>query len=196
MKNYCLLKGVVDYLKYLVYTQELERCSILDEVNYKNGIIYLDYNPHKENIGFKVDGRQGCDSEDYHFIVHTHPISEYSYPSVEDIWRIVKEPSIKLSVIATAWGIYTLKQKEKFRGLDWINDLRDKKYEQGFKDWLKGILDDIGKLQDRKKKRDINDNTLTQVEYIDVNLFLSYINIKMDIEIKLYPWKTIRFSPI
>jgi hypothetical protein len=195
MKKYCLLKGVVDYLHQLVYTQELERCSILYEVEDKNGNTFLEYDPTKEKKGEKIDRRQKCDSENFHHIVHTHPLSEYSYPSLEDIWRIVKEPSIKLSVIATAWGIYTLKQKEKFKGLDWINDLRDNNQEKNFKDWLNGVLDDIGRLQDRKKNKNKNDYELTLVEYGNVNLFLSYINKQMDIEIKLYRWQDIRFSP-
>ena len=191
MKKYCLLEGVIRYLYNMVYTQELERCSVLYEVENKNGIIYLEYDPEKEQIGVKVDGRQRCDSDDYHHIVHTHPKSEYSYPSLEDIWRLVTEPAIKLSVIATTWGIYTLKQKEKFKGHDWLNDLKANNYEQGFKDWLNGILDDIGKLQDKKRST----NVLTPVEYTDVNLFLSYINKKMDIEIVLYPWQYIQLSP-
>jgi len=192
MKKYCLLEGVVRYLYKTVYTQELERCSVLYEVKNKNGIIYLEYDPEKEQIGVKVDGRQRCDSDDYHHIVHTHPKSEYSYPSLEDIWRLVTEPAIKLSVIATTWGIYTLKQKEKFKGHDWLNDLKANNYEQGFKDWLNGILDDIGKLQDKKRST----NVLTPVEYLDVNLFLSYINKKMDIEIVLYPWQYIQLQVV
>jgi hypothetical protein len=76
-----------------------------------------------------------------------------------------------------------------------LNDLKANNFEQGFKDWLNGILDDIGKLQDRKKNKNINDYELTKVEYGNVNLFLSYINRKMDIEIKLYRWQDIRFSP-
>jgi hypothetical protein len=195
MKKYCLLKGVVDYLHKLVYTQALERCSILYVSDRKNDIDYLEYDPSKENIGTEENGRQRCDSENFHHIVHTHPLSEYSYPSLEDIWRVVKEPSIKLSVIATSWGIYTLKQKEKFRGLDWINDLKANNFEQGFKDWLNGVLDDIGRLQYRKRSRNRNDHLLTQVEYGDVNLFLTNISNQMDIEIRLYRWNFIQFSP-
>ena len=191
MKKYCLLKGVVEYLQNVVYTQELERCSILDEVDYKNDTIYLEYIPEKENIGIKVDDRQRCDSDNYHYIVHTHPISEYSYPSVEDIWRLVEEPSIKLSVIATSWGIYTLKQKEKFKGMCFLNNLKTHKpgYEKEFKAWVDVELHEgIGRLQDRKRGRNRNDHTLTQVEYQDVNLYLNNISDNLDIEIKLYPW--------
>jgi len=195
MKKYCLLRGVVEQLYKMVYTHTLERCSILYVVNNKNGIDYLEYDPSKEKIGTKENGRQRCDSEDYHHIVHTHPISEYSYPSLEDIWKLVKEPAIKLSVIATTWGIYTLKQKEKFKGLDWINDLKANNFEQGFKDWLNGVLDDIGRLQDKKRSKNINDYILTPVEYQDVNLFLTNISNQMDIEIRLYSWDSIRFSP-
>lgn len=196
MKKYCLLEGVVHYLHNLVYTQDLERCSVLYEVDYKNGSIYLEYDPNKENTGTREDGRQRCDSDNYHYIVHTHPKSEYSYPSVEDIWRLVEEPSIKLSVIATSWGIYTLKQKEKFEGMSFLNNLKSHKpgYENEFKAWIDVELHEgIGRLEDRKRAR--NEHTLTQVEYGDVNLFLTNISNNLDIEIKLYPWKAIRFSP-
>jgi hypothetical protein len=176
MKKYCLIEGVVHYLRKLVFTERLERCSVLYEVDYKNDSIYLEYDIRKENIGSEEDGRQRCDSENYHYIVHTHPKSEYSYPSVEDIWRLIEEPAIKLSVIATTWGIYTLKQKENFRGMDFLNNLKNHKpgYEKEFKGWIDVELHEgIGKLQDRKKTRDINDHKLTVVEYQDVNLFLN-----------------------
>lgn len=197
MKKYCLLKGVVDYLHNLVYTQALEKCSILYLAYHKNGIDYLEYDPAKENIGVKEDGRQRCDSENYHHIVHTHPLSEGSYPSVEDIWRLVEEPAIKLSVIATSWGIYTMKQKEKFKGMDFLNNLKNHKpgYEKEFKTWIDVELrEGIGKLQGRKISRNKNDHILTPVEYGDVNLFLTNISKNLDIEIKLIPWQLIQFS--
>jgi hypothetical protein len=198
MKKYCLLEGVVQYLHQLVYKERLERCSVLYEVEYKNGSIYLEYDPEKQNIGSEEYGRQRCDSENYHYIVHTHPKSEYSYPSVEDIWRLVEEPAIKLSVIATSWGIYTLKQKEKLKGMEFLDNLKAYKpgYEKEFKAWIDVELHEgIGKLQDRKRARNINDHTLNQVEYGDVNLFLNNISNNLDIEIKLHPWQAIRFSP-
>ena len=199
MKKYCLLEEVVQHLYNLVYTQDLERCSILYVTNHKNGVDYLGYDINKEQKGFKVDGRQRCDSEDYHHIVHTHPISEYSYPSIEDIWRLVEEPAIKLSVIATSWGIYTLKQKETLKGMEFLNRLKAYKpgYENEFKSWIDVELHEgIGKLQDRKKAKDINDNILTPAQYMDVNLFLNNISKNLDIEIKLYPWQIIKFSPV
>lgn len=198
MKKYCLLKGVVEYLHNLVYTQSLERCSILYVREHKNGIDYLEYDPSKENIGIEEDGRQRCDSENYDHIVHTHPLSEYSYPSVEDIWRLVEEPLIKLSVIATSWGIYTLKQKETLQGMEFLNKLKAHKpgYEHEFKYWIDVELHEgIGKLEDRKRDRKKNDYVLTPVEFQDVNLFLSNISKNLDIEIKLYPWQFIKLSP-
>jgi hypothetical protein len=198
MKKYCLLERVLQHLHYLVFNEKIERCSTLYAVNIKNDVTYLEYEFNREQIGFKTEGRQRCDSENYHYIVHTHPKSEYSYPSVEDIWRLVTEPSIKLSVIATTWGIYTLKQKENFKGMDFLNNLKAYKpgYEHEFKHWLDVELHEgIGKLQDRKKTRDINDHTLTPTQYMDVNLFLSNISKNLDIEIKLYPWQSIKLSP-
>ena len=196
MKKYCLLKGVVEYLHNLVYTQDLERCGTLEQVDYKNGSIYLEYDLKTEQKGIKVVGRQRCDSDNYYYIVHTHPLSEGSYPSVEDVWRLVEEPSIKLSVIATAWGIYTLKQKENVKGMDFLNKLIAYKpgYEHEFKNWIDVELHQgIGKLEDRKRNK--NDYVLTPVEYQDVNLFLSNISKNLDIEIKLYPWQIIKLSP-
>jgi hypothetical protein len=198
MKKYCLLKPVVEHLKTLVYRERLERCSVLYEVENKNGTIYLYYDHNKENIGSEEDGRQRCDSDNYHYIVHTHPISEYSYPSVEDIWRLVEEPSIKLSVIATSWGIYTLKQKENLKGMEFLDNLKAYKpgYEKEFKAWIDVELHEgIGRLEDRKRARNINERLLNQVEYQDVNLFLNNISNNLDIEIKLHPWQAIRFSP-
>ena len=198
MKKYCLLKSVLDYLHQTVYTQELERCGILFVAYTKDGIDYLEYEPSKEQIGVKVDGRQRCDSDDYYHIVHTHPKSEYSYPSIEDIWRLVTEPAIKLSVIATTWGIYTLKQKEKFKDHDWLNDLKAHKegYEEEFKKDLQKYIDNMGILQDRKRARSINEHLLTPVECQDVKLFLTNISNRLDIEIKVYPWQYIQLHVV
>jgi len=41
MKKYCLLEGVVHYLHNLVYTQDLERCSVLYEVDYRMVVFTL-----------------------------------------------------------------------------------------------------------------------------------------------------------
>jgi hypothetical protein len=175
-----------------------------------------------ENIGFKVKymskdniekERQACNVyTDSEFIVHTHPLSEHPYPSIEDIWMLVNHTNIKLSVIATSWGIYTLKQKEEFKNNDWLKAVENRNYVEGFKVWLGGELDFIGmieykkkekeKKEKEKKKEKNNDENkdeinykLTFVEYRDINLILNNISNKMDIEIRLYPWNFIIFSP-
>ena len=43
------------------------------------------------------------------FIGHTHPIQSHSYPSVEDLFKVLKHQEILVSLIATRWGIWMIK---------------------------------------------------------------------------------------
>jgi hypothetical protein len=205
MKNYCLLKDVILHLGHLVYKKNTERCNSLDLKEYKNGIYYLDYDINYEKEGYKVkykhenrdyeEERQACDIyTDVEYIVHTHPLSEYPYPSVEDIWQLVDNPKIELSVIATSWGIYSLKRKGNWVGTSWLKELQQNNYVDGFKRWLQHELDNLGMIHDKKKRNNKDDYTLTQPQLMDVNLYLNNISNNMDIEIKLYHWDYIRLT--
>jgi hypothetical protein len=44
------------------------------------------------------------------FIFHSHPKTSRSYPSYEDIEKVKKHVKIKVSIIATRWGIYVIKR--------------------------------------------------------------------------------------
>lgn len=41
-------------------------------------------------------------------IFHTHSLNNYAYPNLGDILKVVKQPYIKYSLIATKWGIWKL----------------------------------------------------------------------------------------
>ncbi len=47
------------------------------------------------------------------YIFHTHPHAAKSYPSAEDIVKVLKNRNIAISVIFSQWGIWTIHSKRK-----------------------------------------------------------------------------------
>jgi hypothetical protein len=55
--------------------------------------------------------RAYCKYKSYTSVIfHSHPKTSRSYPSYEDIEKVKKHDKIKVSIIATRWGIYVIKK--------------------------------------------------------------------------------------
>ena len=83
-----------------------EVCGFLKS-NRKDNYLELD---EQENITTDLS-RNNCQLKKYkRMIYHTHPTVSKSYPSFEDILKIVKLKNkiIKISIIFTTWGIWEL----------------------------------------------------------------------------------------
>jgi len=89
-----------------------EICGFLKS-NKKNNYLELD---EQENISKDYTIKNSCRTKKYKkMIYHTHPFVSKSYPSIEDIFKIVKMKNkiIKLSIIFTRWGIWELHCNKK-----------------------------------------------------------------------------------
>jgi mevalonate kinase len=68
---------------------------------------------HPTTVSFgsepEVGGRASCTNKEYSQIIfHTHPITSYAPPSVEDIGKVLKHTEIGTSVIITSWGVFQI----------------------------------------------------------------------------------------
>lgn len=88
---------------------------------------------------------------------HSHPeIKSKSYPSYEDINTIYKHRSKKVSVLATQWGLYTIKKPNNFRN----------KYPSISKPVLTEILNKyFYTIEKGRKSLPLNDDNLTRIKF-------------------------------
>ncbi len=57
--------------------------------------------------------RAYCNYKKYSSVIfHSHPKTSRSYPSYEDIEKVKNHDNIKVSIIATRWGIYVIKRDD------------------------------------------------------------------------------------
>ena len=88
-----------------------EVCGFLKS-NKKDNYLELD---EQENISTDYT-KNNCQTRKYKkLIYHTHPFVSKSYPSIEDIFKIIKLKNkiIKVSIIFTRWGIWELHCNKK-----------------------------------------------------------------------------------
>lgn len=114
------------YMHDDVYNNDKELCGYLKHTRLNNDIISLKI--LKESIkpgtteeyksGDSIKYRESCKRDSSYataYEYHSHPaIKSKSYPSYEDIDTIYKHNSKKVSIIATQWGLYTIKKPNNF----------------------------------------------------------------------------------
>lgn len=147
MINYCLSNNDVNTLQAYVFVQKIEACGSLEDINNVNGVIELkiDDSSIVQGKSVLVNGqlRDICFHPPTDYIFHTHSYNLLSYPSIEDITRIIDEEIIKVSIIATRWGIYVIKRlKEGFKEY-----LKNTNTYEGYCDWVKITLDEFGRYE-------------------------------------------------
>ena len=151
--SFYLLMNICDIQPFynFVFDQDVEFCGLFQK---NNGC--LDIDPSSLTSGYKTAvGRNACQHEKYARIIwHTHPSLAHSYPSKEDIFKVLKH-GIEKSVIFTRWGIWQIIFPGKIE-LNWkneakkINEFEKKLYkhtEKGRAVELEG-LDAINEYQD------------------------------------------------
>jgi len=131
--DYCLSKDDIEILQAYVFTQELEVCGYFDVVDNILGTQELTISHESIKEGIKYEDRQACFSLQTEYMFHTHPPSQMSHPSIEDA-KLIIERNIKVSVIATRWGIYTIKKKNK----DFLKNLKSS---GNYKEYIRFIED-------------------------------------------------------
>uniref|UniRef100_A0A6C0HD88 Uncharacterized protein n=1 Tax=viral metagenome TaxID=1070528 RepID=A0A6C0HD88_9ZZZZ len=138
-KEYILSKDTLNTIYEHVFESETELCSYLELKSGKELKIIVDLLQE----GDVTTGRKTCKNKGKSsgFLYHSHPFSSRSYPSTEDIVKVLKY-DFKVSIIATRWGIYTIK-----------NPIKQKIKEDEVDYYLKKILknvDVIGRMENKK----------------------------------------------
>ena len=182
---YCIDKDILLHLKSLVFDRDVEYCSLFEEGDIVDGHQKLEYSFQEEREGIKLNNRQGCATEKIGiYKVRSHPFGEHSYPSPEDLMVMVKHRFIKLSVIATNWGVYMIKQNGK--KLNYYDTLKDR-IEEVMNDLNEFLLREIEPIESYLGGRE----TPHQLNYVvipDVNTRFDFLGDDLGLDIKIYPW--------
>lgn len=146
-----------------VFDSDQELCSYLKITRQGYKLYNLDFAEGTLTSGDKADGRRVCDNigTNTGYLYHSHPVFSRSYPSVEDIMKLIKHPkSFKVSIIATRWGIYTIKNTD-------VSLAQNKVISQQVKNEYEKTIDKatnkIGLLENRKGY--VSDKYLTPEDF-------------------------------
>jgi hypothetical protein len=100
-KDICNLNPFYD----LVFDNEVEFCGLFNSID---NCLVIDNNT--VTVGYETNGRKACIHKRYSKLIwHTHPYSSHSYPSREDVFKVLKRDVIENSIIFTRWGIWQIK---------------------------------------------------------------------------------------
>jgi hypothetical protein len=165
-----------------VFTEKFEICGHLKK-NQENELKINNIEIGNMREDKKGDKRQSCkanniDKLPYYF--HTHPVKSRSYPSSEDILSLLKHPyKYRVSIIATRWGIYILRQSDYSLNNPLKYNIEYMKKE------VSNIIRWIGKIEnDKGFKNNIYEKELTEDELNEINknindlINLTYLKIK------------------
>jgi len=144
--------------------RDYEICGFLKS-NRENKYLELD---EQENISTDFT-RKSCQTRKYKMIYHTHPLSSKSYPSSEDIFKIVKLKNkiIKISVIFTRWGIWELYCNKK-------SDIITDNIKHNVKQQLTNIYH-----QQNGAREELRSKSLLNKAINNINMILSEYDFKM-----------------
>ena len=198
--KYKMEQPLIDQMFDLVFKEEQEHCIIFSK--HENRILKFS---NKRRIGeTKIENeeeRASCnfppkdEGMEHPYLFHSHPMKSRSYPSFEDVVKLLRHPEVYLSVIATRWGIYVLKTTagskkyaEKYSSLDKKHQM--KKYKEKFGKHLRKI----GHLENDKGFKEGNYLSLDESDIEYIKKKLSYISDETKLEIKFCPWNALNKS--
>jgi hypothetical protein len=152
------LKKVID----IYFPLDKEACGYF----IKNGLNTVEI--FLEKMGIGIEGRRACVSDNNHnYIWHTHPYVSKSYPSAEDVRKVLrvrsKHPNNpRVSVIFTKWGVWKIAVEHKV------------KLSQELKEFIIEELNTIATSLYRGTKGGHEYNGVKVIEYIyNVNKFIN-----------------------
>ena len=142
-----------------------EICGFLKKDKFSN---YLKLD-EQENVSTDFT-RKSCKTRRHKkMIYHTHPFASKSYPSIEDIFKIIKMKNkiIKVSIIFTRWGIWQLNCNKKTTKIpEEIINVVDEQLTNIYHNQNKG-------------RGDLRSKSLLQKSINNINEILSEYNFKM-----------------
>ncbi len=179
----------IKLMKSFVFDEEQEYCINLEK-SYKyiqgKGTIIYSFKMDTLSKGIHVsygDGKQraSCTYKIYSSVLfHSHPKLSRSYPSFEDIKKL-RHDIIQISIIATRWGIYTIK-KTSIKLPDFDN-IQPK---------LNGYLYKLQLLEDKTGYSRLNKETgktyLEKEEIKELEFYLGKLSLHSGLKFNFYPW--------
>ena len=194
--KYIMKQELIKQMFNLVKDKMNEFCIILkkDEnnvISFSSLIKEGYFQEYKDDKG-EIKYRGACiyPNGDYPYIFHSHPMKSKSYPRNEDIIKLLRHPEIKLSIIATRWGIYIIKSTEKSKQFasNFSKFSRDEQYEK-YKNIFREHINKIFKIEEKKGYYyKIYTFVLNQEDIEYLNRKLSNISNISGLEIKFCPW--------
>jgi hypothetical protein len=110
VEHYVLASTIMSF-KPDVETRDHEVCGNFVRDTSESVFYYVAKNKTDgPSVGEKCETRGRCDYTEYtNYMFHTHPLSCYAYPSLEDI-RQVYDSKIKVMLIFNRWGVFALRR--------------------------------------------------------------------------------------
>ncbi len=184
--QYIITQETLQWMKNIAHDYPNEICTHL--ISY-NQTLYV----NKDSIslgGPRMDDegniRQSCEYNRNlikEYIFHSHPFSSGSYPSKEDVMKVFKHTETKVSIIATRWGLYTIKNSDIAR-THYKNIKNTNKYNQ-LLEYVKQKLHDIGRIN-------VNEVELTLEQLNIILITLNKISRKTALSLKFCSWKELQ----
>lgn len=177
-----LIKNLIDEMKTNI-DEQVEICANIEDNKMKHiqmGVLETDKNGKVRNM---------CKHLKYsHVIYHSHPKKAYSYPSAEDIIKVMKNGQIKISLISTKWGLWIIKNTPTSNGYS-------AECSEKWKNIIQQFINDIG-INTSKHPSTRLENEDKSMDFVDDFNNIIYKNIKIiqkitNLSIQFYDWKNL-----
>jgi hypothetical protein len=193
--KYKIELSTLQQMKQYVFQEQEELCFIFERLDINNEkTLRLNMNSISRGTAKQEDERALCNyKEGFHhdYLFHSHPITSRSYPSMEDIRKVLKSNKIMVSVIATRWGLYSIKPTSDSRRIAhyWNQD-----NDYYFSSQILSLVDKIGKMENRMGYKLGNFRYLTHNEEEELNTYISLLVDLTKLEIKFCSWSSMNIS--
>ena len=183
--TYRLSKNAIKHLADKVFHGDQEVCGEI-WINTNDGSAHLS----REMVGQSINNRKQCvHPYESPIIYHTHPVTAYAYPSVEDINKVTKRTNYRCSIIASQWGVW---QIYRTPGIDITLNLLEEKPTFKILDRYLGEMHHYTKLaQSVSKPFDKNTEPYISRCFEQIN---KNILARIGVEIILTPWNLINLE--
>jgi len=184
--KYILDFKTLSQMKDDVFNKPVEICAFLNKDEIK--ILTIDKKSITLGTSKSEGKRASCNyMEKYrgNYIYHSHPKESRSYPSSEDIIKVLKSDKLMFSIIATRWGEYIIKQTNKYQ-LE--ASLWSENKQQKYKEQITRYIDRIGIMENDKGYKEGIYDDLYQDEEESIHKVLKKIVDLTNLRIKFCSW--------
>jgi hypothetical protein len=179
-------------MKKYVFEEKEEICVIFNKLEVLGEkILSLNVNSLSRGKAKSERERAMCNyKEGFHhdYLFHSHPILSRSYPSMEDIKKVLKSKSIMVSAVATRWGLYTIKPTSQSRR---IANKWDENAHEYFSKEIRNLIDLIGIMENKIGYKNGNLRFITSDEERELQKIISSLNKLTRLEIQFCSWTSL-----